>query len=238
MSNNKDIRVPDIGDFTDVEIIEVLVAEGDNVALDDGLVTLETDKASMDVPASHAGKIVELKVGQGDRVSEGDLIAVVAVDAEESPAESAEDAGKDDAEAAAQPAAVTAPAPGVVEPGAHGSVTPEPAPVAEDERDYDHDLLVLGAGPGGYTAAFRAADLGREVTLIERWDTLGGVCLNVGCIPSKALLHAAEVIEEAAHMSEHGIVFGTPKIELDKLRGWKEGVVGRLTKGLGQMAKQ
>jgi len=222
MSSKKEIRVPDIGDFKDVEIIEVLVGDGDSVAVDEGLVTLETDKASMDVPATYAGKIVELKVGKGDRVSEGDLIAVVEVEEEESPAESAGDAKE---EAPAEDSGAEQPAASADE-------------QADDQGDYDTDLLVLGAGPGGYTAAFRAADLGRDVTLIERWDTLGGVCLNVGCIPSKALLHAAAVIEEAAHMSEHGIVFGTPKIELDKLRGWKEGVVGRLTKGLDTIAKQ
>jgi len=222
MSERKEIRVPDIGDFKDVEVIEVLVAEGDTVAPEDGLLTLETDKASMDVPAPFGGKLVELKVGKGDRVSEGDVIAVVAVEEEGSPAESTEDA-KENAPAedsgAEQPAAF-------------------PAERADDQGHYDADLLVLGAGPGGYTAAFRAADLGRDVTLIERWDTLGGVCLNVGCIPSKALLHAAAVIEEAAHMSAHGVVFGAPKIDLDKLRGWKESVVGRLTKGLDTIAKQ
>ena len=231
MSSNKEIRVPDIGDFSDVEIIEVLVGEGDSVAVDEGLVTLETDKASMDVPATHAGKIVELKVGKGDRVSEGDLIAVVAVEEE----------GSDEAgESEKEPEAGSEEAPPEPEHEAPevGGVAAATSAKDEAEGDYDHDLLVVGAGPGGYTAAFRAADLGRDVTLIERWDTLGGVCLNVGCIPSKALLHAAEVIEEAAHMSAHGIVFGTPKIELDKLRGWKEGVVGRLTKGLDQMAKQ
>jgi len=243
MSTNKEIRVPDIGDFKDVEIIEVLVGAGDTVALDDGLVTLETDKASMDVPASHAGKIVELKVGNGDRVSEGDLIAVVAV--EEAGGNDADGGGeKPEADAKPKPdskpdskpeskdEAVKREVPGGAD-AAAAAAAPE-----EDHGDYDTDLLVLGAGPGGYTAAFRAADLGRDVTLIERWDTLGGVCLNVGCIPSKALLHAAAVIEEAAHMSEHGIVFGTPKIELDKLRSWKAGVVGRLTKGLDTIAKQ
>jgi dihydrolipoamide dehydrogenase len=222
MSERKEIRVPDIGDFKDVEVIDVLVAAGDTVAPEEGLITLETDKASMDVPAPFGGKLVELKVGKGDRVSEGDVIAIVAVEEEVSPAESAESAKEE------------APKKGT---GA-GQAAASPGAQADDPGDYDADLLVLGAGPGGYTAAFRAADLGREVTLIERWDTLGGVCLNVGCIPSKALLHAASVIEEAAHMSEHGIVFGAPRIELDKLRGWKEGVVGRLTKGLDTIAKQ
>jgi dihydrolipoamide dehydrogenase len=240
MSEGKEIRVPDIGDFKDVEIIEVLVAAGDTVAAEDPLITLETDKASMDVPAPFGGTIAELKVKKGDRVSEGDVIALVTAGEEESAKEEAqEDAGQaekgteestgkadEDEKAAAEKA----------EPEA-----PQRAAAAADERpapDIEADLLVLGAGPGGYTAAFRAADLGRDVTLVERWDTLGGVCLNVGCIPSKALLHAAAVIEEAAHMTKHGIVFGKPKIELDALRGWKERVVGRLTKGLDGIAKQ
>jgi dihydrolipoamide dehydrogenase len=240
MSERKEIRVPDIGDFKDVEVIEVLVKAGDPVAVEDPLVTLETDKASMDVPAPFAGKLVELKVGKGDRVSEGDVIAVLAVEGEtraeqrEEDAEGAEDgeeknAGKSSEKSSGKSSESN---------GAAPAPAPAPSAGAEPDAEYEADLLVLGAGPGGYTAAFRAADLGRDVTLIERWDTLGGVCLNVGCIPSKALLHAASVIEEAAHMSDHGIVFGTPKIELDKLRGWKENVVGRLTKGLDTIAKQ
>ena len=232
MSERKEIRVPDIGDFEDVEVIEVLVAAGDTVAAEDPLVTLETDKASMDVPAPFAGKLVELKVGKGDRVSEGDVIAVVAVEGE-SRAEQREEVAEgaeNDKEKSAGNSSEKSPE--------HNGAAPAPSSGADPGAEYDADLLVLGAGPGGYTAAFRAADLGRDVTLIERWDTLGGVCLNVGCIPSKALLHAAAVIEEAAHMSDHGIVFGTPKIELDKLRGWKENVVGRLTKGLDTIAKQ
>jgi dihydrolipoamide dehydrogenase len=232
MSERKEIRVPDIGDFKDVEVIEVLVKAGDPVAVEDPLVTLETDKASMDVPAPFAGKLVELKVGKGDRVSEGDVIAVLAVEGEtraeqrEEDAEGAEDGEEKNAGKRSEKS-----------PESNGAA-PAPSSGEAPDAEYEADLLVLGAGPGGYTAAFRAADLGRDVTLIERWDTLGGVCLNVGCIPSKALLHAASVIEEAAHMSDHGIVFGTPKIELDNLRGWKENVVGRLTKGLDTIAKQ
>ena len=249
MSKHKEIRVPDIGDFDDVEIIEVLVAKGDTVAVEEGLVTLETDKASMDVPSTHAGRIAELKVGKGDRVSEGDVIAVVTVEEESGAEDTEEKEDKEDkAEAddgkSSESGKKEAPARDGEDDSAaaaddeDGAAAKRSAPLSDDQGDYDMDLLVLGAGPGGYTAAFRAADLGRDVTLIERWDTLGGVCLNVGCIPSKALLHAAAVIEEAAHMSEHGIVFGKPKIELDKLRGWKEGVVGRLTKGLDTIAKQ
>jgi dihydrolipoamide dehydrogenase len=236
MSERKEIRVPDIGDFKDVEVIEVLVAAGDTVAVEDPLVTLETDKASMDVPAPFGGTLVELKVGKGDRVSEGDVIAVVAVEGESRAEKREEDAGG--AENGEEKSAGKSSEKSSGKSSESNGAAPVPSSGADPDAEYEVDLLVLGAGPGGYTAAFRAADLGREVSLIERWDTLGGVCLNVGCIPSKALLHAAAVIEEAAHMSDHGIVFGTPKIELDKLRGWKENVVGRLTKGLDTIAKQ
>jgi dihydrolipoamide dehydrogenase len=225
VSNGKEIRVPDIGDFKDVEVIEVLVANGDAIAAEDPLITLETDKASMDVPAPFGGTILELKVRKGDRVSEGDAIALV----------EAGDTGAEVAEPSVTSAQETASSEEQAPPPAAA-----PAAARDDglAADLEADLLVLGAGPGGYTAAFRAADLGREVVLVERWDTLGGVCLNVGCIPSKALLHAAAVVEEAAHMSQHGIVFGAPKIEPDPLRAWKDGVVGRLTKGLDTIAKQ
>ena len=233
MSERKEIRVPDIGDFKDVEIIEVLVSAGDTVAAEDALITLETDKASMDVPAPFGGKLVELKVGKGDRVSQGDVIAVVeAADAGATDDDAKDRKGKDEGKAQEKTKAAEP------EQAKSRAAAPAPSPREDSDKDYDTDLLVLGAGPGGYTAAFRAADLGRDVTLIERWDTLGGVCLNVGCIPSKALLHAAAVIEEAADMSENGIVFEAPKIEIDKLRGWKEGVVGRLTKGLDGIARQ
>jgi dihydrolipoamide dehydrogenase len=233
MSDRKEIRVPDIGDFENVEIIEVLVKQGDTVGAEDPLITLETDKASMDVPAPFGGKLVELKVGKGDRVSKGDVIAVVEV-ADEGAVESD---SNPPASGGAQPEQERQ-KPAEPERGKAKDAATAPSPEKAPDTSYDADLLVLGAGPGGYTAAFRAADLGRDVTLVERWDTLGGVCLNVGCIPSKALLHAAAVIEEAAHMSEHGIVFGAPRIELDKLRSWKGGVVGRLTKGLDTIAKQ
>jgi dihydrolipoamide dehydrogenase len=232
MSERKEIRVPDIGDFKDVEVIEVLAKPGDAVAVEDPLITLETDKASMDVPSPVAGSIVELTVQKGSRVSEGDVIAVVSVE-KAAPAESAEKGRSESTEKAAATGS-TGGAAAKPEPA-----RPAAAPADEGpEPDVEADLVVLGAGPGGYTAAFRAADLGREVTLVERWDTLGGVCLNVGCIPSKALLHAASVIEEAAHMSKHGIVFGTPQIEVAALRDWKAGVVSRLTKGLETIAKQ
>ncbi|MDX6424802.1 MAG: dihydrolipoamide dehydrogenase [Gaiellaceae bacterium] len=201
-----EIRVPDIGDFEDVPIIEVLVSSGDTVAAEDPLITLESDKASMDVPAPVAGKVAELKVAVGDTVSRDSLILML-------------DAGT----AAAAPAA---PAPQV----------PAPAPSAAGGDEVD--VVVLGAGPGGYTAAFRAADLGLKTVLVERFDTLGGVCLNVGCIPSKALLHIAKVVADAAESADHGVRFARPEIDLAELRGWKESVVGRLTSGLAGLAKQ
>ncbi|MFZ9708449.1 MAG: dihydrolipoyl dehydrogenase [Steroidobacteraceae bacterium] len=205
-----DIHIPDLGNFTEVPVIDVLVKLGDRVDVDAPLLTLETDKASMDVPSPVAGVVTELLVARGAKVSKGTLIARLQSDA------------------VAAPASAPAPAPAPV---------PSSAPPIEG-ADHHAKLLVLGAGPGGYTAAFRAADLGLEVTLIERWSTLGGVCLNVGCIPSKALLHAAKVVDEAAAMAEHGIVFDEPRIDLDKLRSWKSGVVGKLTGGLTMLAKQ
>ena len=234
MAKTIDIKVPDIGDFENVEIIDVLVSAGDSVEEETPLITLETDKAAMDVPAPQAGTIKELKVGNGDKVSEGDVIATLEV----SEAEAGDDASKDEPskkETSGKDASATS------KKEAAPAASDEPAPSAgsySGKADVETEILVLGAGPGGYTAAFRAADMGKKVTLVERWDTLGGVCLNVGCIPSKALLHAAKVMDEAAHMSEHGIVFGKPKIELKKLARWKDGVVGKLVGGLGQMAKQ
>jgi dihydrolipoamide dehydrogenase len=214
-----ELKVPDLGDFADVEVIELLVSPGDTVAVEDGLVTLETDKAAMDVPASQAGTIVSLAVKVGDTVSTGDVVAIVEASAE---------------------SAVTAEA--QVEPSQTRTMAADDiqAAVGKASADATHSaqLVVIGAGPGGYTAAFRAADLGMDVILVERWDVLGGVCLNVGCIPSKALLHAAKVVDEAAEMAEHGIEFGKPKIDALKLRGWKNEVVGRLTGGLEQLAKQ
>lgn len=213
-----EIRVPDIGSYKNVPVIEWLVKVGDSVRKDQGLLTLESDKATMEVPASAAGTVLELKVKVGDSVSEGSVIAVI------------------------EAADAAAPAPKAVP--AAPAVTPVAAPAAPAAAavpagsDLQCQLLVLGAGPGGYTAAFRAADLGMDVILVERYPALGGVCLNVGCIPSKALLHAARVIDEAAHFAELGIEFGAPKIDLDKLRGFKNKVVGKLTGGLAGMAKQ
>jgi len=223
-----ELKVPELGDFSDVEIIEVLVSPGDEVAVEDGLVTLETDKASMDVPASHAGKIVSVDVEVGDTVSTGDVVATVepAGEAEQRSTEEAPESGDDEDWSVRTQ-----------------RMTPEEiqaATGASSQGDATHSaqLVVIGSGPGGYTAAFRAADLGLDVILVEKDPYLGGVCLNVGCIPSKALLHAAKVIDDAAAMADHGVVFGPPKIEADKLVDWKNKVVGRLTGGLAQLAKQ
>jgi dihydrolipoamide dehydrogenase len=222
MSQVSEVTVPDIGDFSDVPVIEILVAVGDTVAAEDPLVTLESDKATMDVPAPYAGTVKEIKIGVGDTVSEGSPLLTLERDAAPAAAPAKQEKSGTPAPAGggARPAAASAPAP---EQGA-GDIT--------------CDLVVLGAGPGGYTAAFRAADLGLKVVLVERHPTLGGVCLNVGCIPSKALLHAAKVIGEAREMAAFGIDFGQPKIDLDRLRGWKEKVVGQLTGGLAGLAKQ
>src|SRR3954468_23206415 len=202
-----DVVVPDIGDFTDVPVIEILVEVGQEVAEEDPLVVLESDKATMEVPSPAAGKVGELLVKVGDKVSEGS--ALVRLDGAD---------GAAPAEAAAPPAAA-------------------PSEPAQPKSENHAQLLVLGSGVGGYTAAFRAADLGLDVVLVERYERLGGVCLNVGCIPSKALLHVAKVIAEAQLAAEHGVTFGEPEIDVDALRGWKDGIVGKLTGGLGQMAK-
>ncbi len=220
MSEATIVTVPDIGDFKDVEIIEVLVAEGDTVKAEDPLITLESDKATMDVPAPAAGRVKLLKVSVGDRVSEGSEILEL-----ETAAAAGETAAKE------APAAAPSPAPAEPAPSSHSGA-------ASAGDDLSCDLVVLGAGPGGYTAAFRAADLGLDTVLVERYDTLGGVCLNVGCIPSKALLHAAKVISETEEMAPRGVAFGKPKIDLDALREWKDDVVGKLTGGLAGLAKQ
>ncbi len=220
MSDIIEVKVPDIGDFSDVEVIEVQVAAGDTVAPEDPLITLESDKAAMEVPAPVGGRVAEVLVKVGDRVSEGSLIARLTVDTA-------------DGEAEQQPVGATAGQ-------SAAAVASAPVSVAgyDGKVDREADLLVLGAGPGGYTAAFRAADLGLKVTLVERWPVLGGVCLNVGCIPSKALLHAARVIEETEEMAGHGIRFGKPEIDIDALRSWKKSVVDRLTGGLAGLAEQ
>jgi len=205
-----EVAVPDLGDFADVPVIEVHVAAGDQVAAEDPLITLESDKATMDIPAPVAGVVTGIRVAVGDRVSAGRPIMELRTGEAPQP------------ETAPQPARAPAAPPAAA--GARGDVSAE--------------VLVLGGGPGGYSAAFRAADLGKNVVLVDRWPTLGGVCLNVGCIPSKALLHAAKVIAETREMREYGLVFGAPEVDLGKLRAWKDGVVSRLTGGLAGLARQ
>ena len=260
-----DLTIPDIGNFSDVDVVDVLVKAGDAVEVDSPLVTLETDKASMDVPSTAAGTITEVLLKRGDKVSKGSLIARVdAASAPESARAQSANAAASTAAAAASPAPAASPTPpSSAAPLRSGQAAPQssappPAPAARAERagdtvrmpspqpppldrapgDHSVQLLVLGAGPGGYTAAFRAADLGLKVTLVERWQELGGVCLNVGCIPSKALLHAAKVIEDAAEMSERGIAFGSPRIDRRRLNAWKASVVAKLTGGLRVLARQ
>ena len=225
----QEVRVPEIGDFHEIPVIEIHVAEGDTVAVDDPLVTLESDKATMDVPSPVAGTVTGLSVALGDNVSAGTLI--ITVDAAEADPAAAEPQAQHTAPAgygssAAPPAPPTA--------ASNGAVTP----YTGTKGDVHAEVLVLGAGPGGYTAAFRAADLGKSVVLVDSRGPLGGVCLNIGCIPSKALLHAAKVIAETKEMSAHGLSFAAPTIDLDALRAWKDGVVTRLTGGLAGLAKQ
>jgi dihydrolipoamide dehydrogenase len=219
-----EVTVPDIGDFKEVEIIELLVNVGDTVKVDQSLITVESDKASMEIPSSHAGVVKALKVKLGDKVAEGSALLTLEVAASASAA-----------------AATPTPAAPVAAPAPAQAKSPESAAPAaasfSGKTDIECDMMVLGAGPGGYSAAFRSADLGMSTVLIERYATLGGVCLNVGCIPSKALLHVAAVIDEAAAMSDHGVTFGKPQIDIDKLRGYKEKVIGKMTTGLAGMAK-
>jgi dihydrolipoamide dehydrogenase len=221
-----DLVVPDLGNFDEVAIVDVLIKVGDKVEIDTPLVTLETDKATMDVPSTAVGTVTEVLVKKGGSIGKGGVIARI------------EGTAAQPATAPAKPAPAPAPAPAAPAP----TPAPAPKPSRPLKPDVPHDretqLLVLGAGPGGYTAAFRAADLGLKVTLVERWPMLGGVCLNVGCIPSKALLHAAKVIDEVGEMRAHGIEFGEPKIELPKLLEWKNKVVGKLVGGLSVLAKQ
>jgi dihydrolipoamide dehydrogenase len=286
---SQEIVVPDLGGFDEVPIIDVLVKAGDVVEVDTPLITLETDKASMDVPSTAAGKVAEVTVKRGDKVSKGSVIvrlegtgagagaaapagngdAIRADNSKSTPAPEQDRSAKGASSArpaarpessgdtvrmpapdmsakakadAAKTAASAAPAPATAKAPSSAGAPPasaQPAtPTKVEGADRKTQLLVLGAGPGGYTAAFRAADLGMQVTLVERWATLGGVCLNVGCIPSKALLHAAKVIDEASSMAAHGVSFGKPTIDLDKLRNWKSSVVKKLTGGLKMLAKQ
>jgi len=242
-----EVKVPDIGDFKEVEIIELLVNVGDTIKVDQSLITVESDKASMEIPASHAGVIKELKVKLGDKVAEGSLLLILEVsESAAAPAAAPAPAAVAAATPAPTPAPATAPAAvsakaaaPVSAPAAPAAViTPAPAAASfAGKADIECDMMVLGAGPGGYSAAFRAADLGMTTVLVERYSTLGGVCLNVGCIPSKALLHVAAVIDEAAAMTAHGVTFGKPQIDIDQLRGYKEKVIGKMTTGLSGMAK-
>ncbi len=220
MSNAVEIKIPDIGDFTEVEVIEILVNPGDNINAEDSLISVESDKASMEIPAPFAGTVKEILVSIGDKVAEGS--AIIKVAASDTPAASK-----------SKLSATTNETSPVVE-----SVAAPPAVSFSGNVDKQAEVVVLGSGPGGYTAAFRAADLGKKVILIERYESIGGVCLNVGCIPSKALLHTAQVINEAEEFADIGVVFNKPNIEIEKLRGHKNKVVSRLTGGLKQLAKQ
>jgi dihydrolipoamide dehydrogenase len=230
-----EVKVPDIGDFKDVPVIEILVKPGDTIAKEQSLITVESDKATMEIPAPEAGVVKEIKIKMGDTVNTGSLILIMdtAAAAASAPqvapvAAAPQAAAPAAAKVAPAPAAASAPAPAP-------AVAPASGPVPQG--DVHGEVLVLGSGPGGYTAAFRAADLGKKVVLVERYASLGGVCLNVGCIPSKALLHAAKVITEAEEMEHNGITFGKPAVDLGKLRAWKDNVVGKLTKGIAGMAK-
>jgi dihydrolipoamide dehydrogenase len=220
MTQLTEIRVPDIGDSADVEVIEILVAVGDIVSVEQPLLTLESDKATMDIPAPVTGVVQSIDIAVGDKISQGHLVCTVAPATAETEAEAA--VAEASAPTTSAPAGIPAPA----------------VAMATSADEIVTEVLVMGAGPGGYTAAFRSADLGKKTLLVERYPSLGGVCLNVGCIPSKALLHTAQVIDGAHEMAEHGVSFGEPEIDLDALRGWKDKVVGRLTKGLAGLAQQ
>ena len=215
MTTTMDVLLPDIGDFEGVEIIEILVSPGDSVSKEDSLISLESDKATMEIPSPHDGTVGEIKVALGDKVSEGELILTMETVSDTVPEESGEVAASDSAMNA-----------------------PEAAAPPEGASDFQAEVLVLGSGPGGYTAAFRAADLGKRVVLVERHGSIGGVCLNVGCIPSKALLHTAQVLNEANSMADHGVRFSPPEVNIDEIRGWKDGIISRLTGGLAMLAKQ
>ena len=237
-----EVKVPDIGDFKDVPVIEVFVKPGDRIGKDESLVTLESDKATMEVPSSHSGVVKEVRIKLGDKVSQGTVIALVEAETaarEAAPAEKqAAPAPKETAPAAKQAPPAPREASGATPPQRGAGLREAlSSTLASLDADMHAEVLVVGAGPGGYTAAFRAADLGKKVVLVERYATLGGVCLNVGCIPSKALLHAARVIADAEEMSHFGISFGEPRTDLAKLKAWKDSVVGKLTKGLAALAK-
>ena len=236
-----EVRVPDLGDTKAATVVEVLISVGAQVAVDDPLITLESEKASMDIPSTAAGTVASIAVKKGQEVSSGTVIAIVtSAKSEAAPGKKTapDEKAASDAKAATAPAESPASTTAISSPAAPAAKPAQGTPAATAAPSGALDLVVLGSGPGGYTAAFRAADLGLKVTLIERWPMLGGVCLNVGCIPSKALLHAAKVIEDAADMSSAGIVFAPPAIDREKLRAWKNKVVTKLTNGLAVLARQ
>jgi dihydrolipoamide dehydrogenase len=241
MSNVIEVKVPDIGDFSNIPVIEVLVKPGDTIGREDAIVTLESDKATMDVPSPAAGVVRDLRIKVGDKVSQGTLLLTLEPDDRDARASEGKAPAKEGASAPAERAPVQEARTPVRE--LVGQRSPATPPAARDsspteKADIHAEVVVLGAGPGGYTAAFRAADLGKKTVLIERYPTLGGVCLNVGCIPSKALLHVAKVITESEEMGHAGISFGKPGIDVAKLRSWKAGVVTKLTRGLSGLARQ
>ena len=229
MANTFQITVPDIGNFDSVDVIDVIVKVGDTIKKEDSLITVESDKASMDIPSTHEGKVTSIDVKVGDKVKQGSNILVIELNASVEKSPKAESKTEVKPEAKVDTKKESPP-----------EITPQPVAKKSDAiSTHETQVVVLGSGPGGYTAAFRAADLGMKVMLIERYDTLGGVCLNVGCIPSKALLHTAKVITEAEETAAHGVSFGKPNIDLEKIRHWKANdVVGKLTQGLSAMAKQ
>lgn len=241
MSELQTVKIPDIGDVEDVEIIEVLVAVGDTIQAEDSLVTIESDKASMEIPAPSPGIITSVLVKTGDKVSEGSDILVLDISESVKPETTTGEStntdpqsvtSNDSSDSSTKAAATN------TKPGNPSQMATSDDPVIVDGVSAHYDLVVLGAGPGGYTAAFRAADLGLDVLLVERYPDLGGVCLNVGCIPSKALLHTAAIIDETQTMAEHGVSFAEPVIDIDKLRNFKEGVISKLTQGLAGLARQ
>jgi dihydrolipoamide dehydrogenase len=235
-----EIKVPDIGDFDEVAVIELLVKAGDSIQAEQSLITVESDKASMEIPSSHAGVVKELRVKLGDKVKEGSIVLLL--EGEASSAGGGSTGGSSTGAAATSATSASTASPSSANTGTQSAPVPTPAPAPTvasfgGSADIECDVLVLGGGPGGYSAAFRAADLGLSVVIVERYATLGGVCLNVGCIPSKALLHVASVMDEVSHMADLGVDFGKPKVNIDKLRGHKEKVISKLTGGLAAMAK-
>ncbi|MCA3019503.1 MAG: dihydrolipoyl dehydrogenase [Rhodocyclaceae bacterium] len=238
MSHTIEIKVPDIGDFKDIPVIEVLVKVGDTVKKEDSLVSLESDKATMEVPSTHAGVVKEIRVQVGDKVSEGAVVLLLEAESATAPSSGdTKSSGGESVVSAAERGVANARQAPAAPVGTASAANAASASAAGFDVDIKTEMLVLGAGPGGYSAAFRAADLGMKTILVERYAQLGGVCLNVGCIPSKALLHVAAIADETSALAAHGITFGKPQIDLDKLRGWKEKVVGKLTGGLAGMAK-